>query len=160
MNSEENFEKYSNQEFVNLFNDRENILKGNGIISKEEFLNRIETIYNSNRILDDSLLNCINIFYQENKGLINNQEIDPRLNSFLQQMDNDYKSIFENVNIQSLNEPIEKTVETQVNTNDQAKQRRLITKPKTGNHGLSTVAIVLEILTVAIIIMMFLSLDI
>ena len=156
MNNEVNI-----QGFLNMFNDRKSIMSGTGTVSKGTFLNEMNKLYKlaGTQNLGEEVIRCFETFYQENKGIINTEGIDPDLNVFLLTKDSDYKAIFgpQNTNIEETQ--LERTAEEPVNSLTNVKQRRLLNNKK-GNHGLSTIAIIIEILTVALVIMMFLSLDI
>ncbi len=165
---------FDQNRFRDLFEVRKVIMDGDDPDLQNEFINQMNALFDLCYVQEVSpaLIQCINIFYNENKSefenvkrsgtMINGKEMNLQEYNLLSKMDEAYRTSLKGVEEEVQEEIDEFGIEgtTKEETKDKPKARTL-QKPKANkNHGISTITIILEILTVAIIIMMFLSLDI
>ena len=159
-----------------LFDVRDAIMHGDDPDLQNEFISQLNALFDLCFVqqVSPNLICYIQVFYNENKNelenvrksgtMIDGKEMNLQEYNLLVKMDEAYKTSLKGVEEEvqeEINEfGIEGDTKGQVRENPKV---RTLQKPKYNNHrqaAFSTITIILEILTVAIIIMMFLSLDI
>ncbi len=170
--------KFDRNEFLNLFSDRKSILENNDIDKQNRLISQLNALFDLSYVqnIDADLVQCIQTYYLENKSrleaarssesLVNNSGMNLQEYNLLCKLDEVFKTLYSNEVREEVQDEInEYGIEGQ--TQEQVMERpkvRTLRKPKNPNDhrqaAFSTIAIIVEILTVALIIMMFLSLDI
>jgi len=165
---------FDQNRFIDLFDVRDAIMHGDDPDLQNEFISQLNALFDLCFVqqVSPNLIRCIQVFYIENKNelenvrksgtMIDGKEMNLQEYNLLVKMDDAYKTSLKGVEEYVHDEINEFGIkgETQELTNENVKVRTL---HKPNNHkqaAFSTITIILEILTVAIIIMMFLSLDI
>jgi hypothetical protein len=177
--------RFEINKFYNLFDARDAIMHGDDPDVQNQLISQISALFDLcfKQQVDNNLIQCINTFYNENKDeyehvknsgtMINGKRMNLQEYKLLEKLDNAYKSALSQKTEEQVDEEINEfgiegtTVEEGRNNIvdfDRSVEKRDVkvrkrTLPK-ANAAFTMITIILEILTVAIIIMMFLSLDI
>ena len=167
---------FDQNRFIDLFDVRDAIMHGDDPDLQNEFISQLNALFDLCFVqqVSPNLIRCIQVFYNENKNelehvrqsgtMIDGKEMNLQEYNLLSKMDEAYKTSLKGVEEEVQEEIDEFGIEG--DTYEQVRENpkvRTLQKPKHNNHkqaAFSTITIILEILTVAIIIMMFLSLDI
>ena len=169
--------KFDQNRFKDLFDVRDAIMHGDDPDLQNEFLSQMSALFDLCYVQEVSpnLINCIQIFYNENKEefenvrrsgtMINGKEMNLQEFNLMSKLDEAYQNSLSEVE-EEVKEEIDefgiegRTIDERAQTQERGKVRTLSKKPPRKIAALSSVAIIIEILTIAFVILMFLSLDI
>ena len=167
---------FDQNRFKDLFDVRDAIMHGDDPELQNEFISQMNALFDLCYVqnVSPNLIQCIQVFYSENKNelenvkrsgtMIDGKEMNLQEYNLLSKMDEAYNSSLEETKEEVHEEINEFGIEGTTQEYIQEKPKvRAFKKPSFNDHrqaAFSTITIILEILTVAIIIMMFLSLDI
>ena len=169
--------KFDQNRFRDLFEMRDFVLHGDDPDLRNEFISQLNALFDLCYVQEVSpdLIQCIQVFYNENieefenakrsGSMVNGNQMDLQEYKLMEKMQKAYGEANNTLEQEEVKDEInEFGIEERTTNREEIKDKpkvRTLMKPKNQtNHGLSTLTIILEILTVAIIIMMFLSLDI
>lgn len=169
--------KFDQNRFRDLFDVRDAIMHGDDPDLQNELLSQMSALFDLCYVQEVSpnLIKCIQIFYNENKEefenvrrsgtMINGNEMNLQEFNLMSKLDEAYQNSLSEVE-EEVKEEIDefgiegRTVDERAQTQERGKVRTLGKKPPRKIAALSSVAIIIEILTIAFVILMFLSLDI
>ena len=169
--------KFDQNRFKDLFDVRDAIMHGDDPDLQNELLSQMSALFDLCYVQEVSpnLIKCIQIFYNENKEefenvrrsgtMINGKEMNLQEFNLMSKLDEAYQNSLSEVE-EEVKEEIDefgiegRTVDERAQTQERGKVRTLGKKPPRKIAALSSVAIIIEILTIAFVILMFLSLDI
>lgn len=168
--------KFDQNRFKDLFDVRDAIMHGDDPELQNELISQVSALFDLCYVQEVSpnLIQCIQKFYIENKEefenvkrsgtMINGKEMNLQEYNLMSKLDEAYQSSLSELQEEVQEEIDEFGIEGNTISND---NERNLDKPKTRTRkppkktaALSSVAIIIEIITIALVILMFLSLDI
>lgn len=165
---------FDKNEFLKLFENRKTILESNDKDRQNKLISQLNALFDLGytQNIEPELVQCVRTYYLENKdrlesakhseSVVNDSNMSLQEFNLLTKLDEFFNLYYNNVREEAIEEINEFGIEgeTKEQVQENVKVRTLQKPMNRRQAAFSTITIVLEILTVAIIIMMFLSLDI
>ena len=172
---------FDQNRFLNLFQIRDVIIHGDDPDLKQEFFSQLNALFDLcySQSVSPTLKQCLFTYYQErkdeysnmqhNENIVEDEKMDLQEFNLLKKFDDAYQQSLQDEVREEVQEEVDEfgiegdTLGTQTNqlSQEQAKvRRRVYNKNDRYSHGLSMIAILFELVTIALLVLMFLSLDI